>query len=82
MKLLRDYRRIAQKAYFCDYCYHDIHPGDIYEGTVYVHEASKKHRMVVIKRHLHPQCPPKDDWDNEEEHISENTLERELRKAA
>lgn len=35
IKTLRTYTHTAQTCHFCDYCYHDIYPGDEYRATVY-----------------------------------------------
>ncbi|MDD5700071.1 MAG: hypothetical protein PHH00_02675 [Candidatus Nanoarchaeia archaeon] len=71
-RVLREYRAVAHGYHFCDDCFHQISPGDYYEGSVMVIGR----RLLVSKRHIEPCCPPPDfdDWC-EEDDKEENELE-------
>lgn len=57
-RILREYRHTARRRHFCDQCFHDILPGELYEGTVGVLD---RHRLMVMKEHV--QCPFDPDED-------------------
>lgn len=67
MRSLREYRSIAQMVHWCDSCCSYIHPGEQYEGTVYVSGDCREHRLVVFRSHINPVCEPPDDPDEERE---------------
>lgn len=54
MRLLRAYCYVAQTAHFCDHCFHQILPGDQYEGEVFV---TGDGRLFVLRTHVFPFCP-------------------------
>lgn len=65
--MLRTYRCLAQTLHFCDRCFHDIEPGQMYECSVTVIARGK---ILVLKNHVEPPCeypdPPQDDEMDEE----------------
>lgn len=76
-RVLREYQAIAQTYHFCDHCFHQISPGDIYEGSVMVISG----KLFVLKHHIHPDCPPSDFDDWCEEDSEENELEASVGQA-
>lgn len=66
-RILRSYRRVAQKVYSCKNCYIDILPGDEYYAEVMVCGRS----LWVVREHVF--CPP----DPEEEWKAWKKLETE-----
>ena len=64
IKVLRQYKRVAQQCHNCWYCQSMIHPGQEYEAEVTVAStANRRGRFQVWKRHVNPGCdlPPEPD---------------------
>lgn len=58
---------MAQREHWCDRCCSHILPGEMYEADVQLYDNKEKHRLCVMKRHVHPSCdfPPDPDEDKE-----------------
>jgi hypothetical protein len=67
MRVLRSYERIAHDFHHCDYCYRQIEPGDSYKGAVFLYDEMTKHRLIVRKQHIMPECEPDDPFEDEDE---------------
>ncbi len=59
MRRLREYEHIAEKLHDCDRCFTQIHPGDLYKGSVFATSKS----ILVLKEHLIPYCSVDPDDD-------------------
>ncbi|MBI4053815.1 MAG: hypothetical protein HY397_00625 [Candidatus Doudnabacteria bacterium] len=64
-RLLRYYRRIADKQHYCNNCRGAIMPGEEYEGRVYITPFAEGNRVIVDKQHLN--CPFDDPGRDEED---------------
>lgn len=69
---IRTYVRRARKFHRCDHCFWQIHPGDIYEGVVFVDSRGK---FMELKEHQDPGCP----FDPDEEREADEAEFREER---
>ena len=66
MRVLRNYRRVAQRQHWCDRCCTYIQPGETYQG--WVHAYDDLDRLIVLKMHVEPSCDyPPDPFDEREE---------------
>lgn len=80
-KLLRTYERMAQIPHWCDRCCRYIEPGEIYQGKVFVDGNRKKHRLIVFKFHIFPECDypeePNDKYQDKEESNLEHCVKQD-----
>jgi len=77
IRMLRGYRRMAQKYHSCDSCSRDILPGDEYEGIVNVRKDGHSSRVYVSKRHIHPPCNDPLEDDEEARSAREDSMRQE-----
>jgi hypothetical protein len=77
-RCLREFERVAQVIHFCDNCMHEILPGSIYRGKIFIEEKG----ISVFKIHVDPDCPVDPLEEDRRQEELDNTLDEQEQNEA